>query len=152
MSRRHTGHSLLETIVAAGIFVLVSVALSGVWVMYSKGLAKSAENMAASFLARSVTEGLVANGWDWLLTHQGTTGEEDFVVERLVRGKKADLKYHVTYDIVSNEGGAFSTFFSEDLCRVVVRVKWHSSNGKIDDGDYNNEEVFVSFLYKHGIE
>ena len=85
---------MLEVIVATGIFILVAVALAGVWVMYGKALAKSGEVIAANNVARSVTEGLSANGWIWLKARENDTFPADLTpvtVERIVRGRKADI-------------------------------------------------------------
>lgn len=152
--RRRAGHSLLETIIATSIFVVVAVALSGVWLMYARGLSKSAENMAASFLARSVTEGLKANGWDWLKSQEGVSPlpEENYEVERIVRGREADIKYNVTYEAYFNTTDRISSVLSNDLCRLTVTVRWRSANAKEEDGEYNNEETYVSYLYKEGMD
>src|SRR5690606_1916277 len=114
-------------IIAAAIFVVMSVALSGVWIMYSRALGKSGEVISANHLARSVVEGLTANGWDWLETQQGITPlpEEDYVVERIVRGKPADIKFKVTYEVfVNGNTGQISPLFSPDICRLIVTVRW----------------------------
>ena len=156
VSRQHfSGHSLLEAIVATAVFVMVAVALAGVWVVYGRGLAKSGEVSAASNIARSVTEGLVANGWDWLKTLEGVTPlpEENFVVERTVRGNKADIQYNATYEAFFNTGKAISGLFSDDICRITVTVRWNSNTGNTDTGNpaYNNEKTYVSYIYKNGI-
>jgi type II secretory pathway pseudopilin PulG len=153
-SRARSGHSLLEAIIATAIFVLVSIALSGVWVMYGRSLAKSGEVLAANNLARSVSEGLVANGWDWLKTLEGATPlpEEDFVVERRIRGRQSDINYNVTYEAFFNSGKAMSNLFSDDICRLTISVRWHSNTGGKDvTPDYNNEATYVSYVYRKGI-
>jgi len=144
----------LETIIAASIFVLVSVALSGVWVMYGRSLAKSSEVIAANSLARSVSEGLVANGWDWLKTLEGASPlpEEDFVVERVIRGRDSNIKFNVTYEAFFNTGKSMSTLFSDDICRLTITVRWRSSTGgKSPTPEYNNETTYSSYIYKKGI-
>ena len=93
MFGKNRGHNLLEAIIATGLFILVTVALSGVWVMYGRSLAKSGEVVAANAIARSTNEGLVANGWDYLLTLDGISPEKTVEVERIVRGRQANIKY-----------------------------------------------------------
>jgi type II secretory pathway pseudopilin PulG len=151
------GHSLLEALVAAGIFVMVSVALMGVWVMYGKALAKSGEVMAANSIARSVTEGLTSNGWDWLWGERAATladRTQEIVVERRVRGRQADIFYNVTWELEFNTGGSLlGVDFSEEMCSILVRARWRSSNGSktIAGTDYNNETTYRAFVYRHGI-
>lgn len=157
---RHTrtpGHTLLEAIVATAIFIVVAVALSGVWVVYGSALAKSGETVAANFLSRSVTEGLIANGWDWLKTLEGVTPlpEEDFTLERTVRGRTADIHYNVTYEAFFNTGVArasrqISPGLSQDVCRITVTVRWRSDTGSkvIPGTDYNNEVTYISYVYR----
>jgi hypothetical protein len=155
-----SGHSLLEAIIAAAVFVMVAVALSGVWVMYGRALAKSGENLAANHLARSVTEGLIANGYEWLRTLEGRDPlpHEDFTMKRRVRGRSADIFYNVTYQAVFNTGLDPSTrllasFLSQDVCRLTVSVRWNSGSGdKLDDtAQFNNEIVYTSYVYKGAI-
>lgn len=167
MKRRfHSGHNLLETLVAAGVFVLIAVAMSGVWVMYGKALAKSGEYLAANQLARGVTEGLIANGYDWLedeVVAGRTPFEDDYTIVRKVRGRTANIHFNVLYDLSLNTDPAptnddtsdrpIAPYASEDLCRILVTVRWRSPNGSenIDGGKYNNSVRYVSVVYKGAI-
>lgn len=150
------GHNLLEAIVATGIFILVSVALSGVWIMYGRSLAKSGEVIAANSLARSVSEGLVSNGWEYLVTLDGASPlpEKDFEVERIVRGRQANIKYNVVYEAVFNKNDTIlhNDFFTEDICQLTVTVRWNSNSGGKDSDGYNNEQTFSTMVYKKGIK
>lgn len=144
---------------------MVSIALSGVWMMYGRSLAKSGEVLAANSIARSATEGLLANGWDWLVDKKDTdlsVLSHDVKVERTVRGRKADITYHVDYELEFNEGGGVlfphlasqNIFLADDLVRVEVLVRWRSSvSQQVKDGDdtYNNEAVYAGHFYRHGI-
>ena len=165
--RTESGHSLLETLVAAGIFVLISVAMSGVWVMYGKALAKSGEHLAANHLARGVTEGLIANGYDWLdseITLGNIPMEENYSIVRRVRGRKADVKFNVLYDLAVNtdpDPGNNDTsdrpivpFGSEKICKITVSVRWRSNTGpySIDGGKYNNSISYSTYVYRNGLE
>lgn len=155
MSRKTSGHNLLEAIIATGLFILVTVALSGVWVMYGRSLAKSGEVVAANAIARSTNEGLVANGWDYLLTLDGISPEKDVEVERIVRGRQANIQYNVVYEAVFNTGGTIldNTFFSEDICQLTITVRWNSPSGGRDDSDgYNNEVTYSSMIYKKALK
>lgn len=156
MTAGNRAHSLLEVIIAAAIFVMVSVALSGVWVMYARSAAKSSEVLAANFLARSVTEGIKANGWQWLEQHADDTDlNQGFEVQRIVRGREATIRYSVAYEIRMNEGATkFSDEFTSDFCQLLVTVRWNSSTGSREaesvDG-FNNEKTFLSYIYKRGL-
>ncbi len=152
-----SGHNLLEAIIATGLFIMVTVALSGIWVMYGRSLAKSGEVIAANSLARSVSEGLVANGWEFLLTLDGVSPlpEKDVVVERIVRGRRADIKYNVVYEALFNKSSTLldNRFFSEDICQLTVTVRWNSNaSGKDDSDGYNAEETYSMMVYKKGIK
>ena len=166
MKWTRAGHSLLETLVATGVFVLISVALSGVWVIYGQALAKSGEHLAANHLARGVTEGLIANGFGWLESEVGSgreTHEENYTIVRRVRGRQADIKFNVLYTLAlntdPNPGNGFTGdrpvvgFFPEDICELQVEVRWHAAQGPfdIDGGKYNNQVSYSSLVYKNAI-
>lgn len=165
MKQSRRGHSLLEVIVATGIFILVAVALAGVWVMYGKALAKSGEVIAANTVARSVTEGLSANGWIWLKARENDTFPADLTpvtVERIVRGRKADITYKVAYELTFNTGDvlfpvSFTNLagqpvsFSPDLCKITVFVRWNSAGGGKISGAHNSEAVYSAYVYRHGL-
>lgn len=163
------GHSLLEVIVASGIFVLIAVALAGIWVMYGKALAKSSEVVAANAVARSVTEGLAANGWDWIKDQEDETFPVQmapFSVQRVVRGRKADIVYHISYTLDYNVGDVLfapvpqrppdtgpPVRFSPDICMITVTVQWNSAGGgtSTDNPDFNSQSVYSAYVYRHGI-
>ena len=158
---RFRGHSLLEALVATAIFVLVAVALAGVWIMYARALAKSSEILAANAVARSVTEGLSANGWLWLKEQESASPTLTFLtpveVERVVRGRKATLKYQVGYLLEFRSSsiifGSLNDAFSPDICRITVSVRWWSpTGGEASAGaDYNAETQYSSYVYRHAL-
>ena len=158
---RRKGHSLLEAIVATGVFIMVAIALGGVWVMYGKGLAKSGEVLAANNLARSINEGIVAKGWQFLVDEDdGTvrTFPNNFIVERQVRGRKADISYNVTYVVEINtvNGAGVQRVIgglSQNLARIAVNVRWNSAAGgsSTTDPNYNNEVNYSTIVYKKAI-
>ena len=121
--------------------------------MYGKALAKSAEHLAANHLARSVTEGLIANGFVWL--KETPPAPFDYTMQRSVRGHKADILYNVAYEAAFNDGGlpASHWFLSKDVCRLTVSVRWNSASaGKPStDGLYNNVINYTSYVYKGAI-
>lgn len=158
--RKDSGHSLLEAVIAAGVFVIVAVALSGVWMMYGRALAKSSEHLAANHLARSVTEGLIANGYEWLKAFETTNDlpAEDYTMDRSIRGHQANIFYNVRARVVFNTGTdpatrALASFLSEDVCAITVSVRWNSGNGSkpSEDGDYNNTITYTSYVYKGAV-
>ena len=147
--RRSRGHNLLEVIVATGIFVLISVALSGIWVMYGKALAKSGEHLAANQLARGVTEGLISNGFEWMRTQATTVTmpvEDTYTMVRQGRGREASIKYNILYHLSLTT----DPNISDDICRVGVTVRWKSATGSedIEGGKYNSSVQYYSFVYK----
>lgn len=154
---RSKGHNLLEALIATGIFIMVSVALSGIWVMYGRSLAKSAEILAGNSVARSVSEGLISNGWNYLKTLEGTTPPpEAFVVDRVVRGKQANIKYDAYYEVVFNDTGTGAILqndiFSKDLCQITVTVRWNSTAGSNSTKTgYNSEVTYSTIVYKKGM-
>lgn len=160
MTRKEArGHTLLEALVATAVFVIVAVALLAVWVMYSRSLAKSAEVLSANSIARSTTEGLTSNGWDWLKTQEGSSAasrQQDVVVERRVRRRQADIRYHVTWELDFNTAGTLHpgwSILSPNICAMTVRVQWRADTGnrEIPGTDFNNEAIYTSYVYKHGI-
>lgn len=167
-SRKESGHNLLETLVATGVFVLIAVAMSGVWVMYGQALAKSGEHLAANHLARGVTEGLIANGYSWLenevLTGTAMPVEESYSVFRRVRGRRADIKFSILYELRLNtdpdpgnndaSDRPIVPFGSEDICKITVTVRWKSKNGNenIDGGLYNNSVSYSTYVYEEGLK
>lgn len=154
---RQRGHTLLEAIIATSVFVMVVVAISGMWAMYGKALEKSSEFLAANHLAQGLTEGLIANGWDWLvetLKDRSPLMQEDFTLNRTVRGRKADIRFNALYDARFNDGGAVMPGAPENICLLIVTVRWRSATGgkKPDDGsDYNNQTTYSTYVYQKGI-
>ena len=151
------GHSLLEVLVATGVFIAVALALQTIWVMYSRSLAKSAEVMSANSVARSMTEGLTANGWDWLKAQETASlaaRTESMIVERRVRSREANIHYRAVWSLQFNTAGAMlGSDLSEDICLIDVTVHWRSDTGDKDvpGTDFNNEARYSSIIYRHGI-
>lgn len=139
---------------------MVAVALSGIWVMYGKALAKSAEVVAANGVARSVAEGLTANGWIWLKEQESVASDpvemSQVKVERVVRGRRADITFYPSYRLEFNTGGTlFSSVddISPDVCRITVDVQWRTAAGgiPIEGSDRNARTVYSSIVYRHGL-
>lgn len=123
--------------------------------MYGRSLAKSAEILAGNSVARSVSEGLISNGWNFLTSLSGSNPPpESFVVQRVVRGRQADIKYDAFYEVILNDSGVIldNTFFSKDLCQINVTVRWNSSAaGKGTTPGYNSEVTYSTIVYKKGM-
>lgn len=124
--------------------------------MYGRALEKSSEYLAANHLAQGLTEGLIANGWDWLVQLKGRNPlmQEDFSVKRTIRGRKADIKFNAVYDARFNDGGAVMLGAPENICRLIVTVRWRSNAGSktpLDGADYNNETTYSTYVYEKGI-
>jgi hypothetical protein len=83
--------------------------------------------------------------------------EEDFTVERVVRGRQADIQYNVTYEARFNTGAAGGITpplaqLSPDICELTVTVRWNSAApGVSSDSDYNSEATYTSFVYRQGM-
>lgn len=149
MLRQRRGHSLLEAIVAASVFAVVAVALTGIWYMYYSALSKSANTLAANHLARTVVEGAIANGYDWIVT-QGSQTDLVYSMQRRVRGRVADSEYHVDWVAITNAGQSLTTLLPAEVCRITVTVKWKEDNGnQIAAGSpYNHQVVYSTWIYR----
>lgn len=164
---KRAGHSLLELIVATAIFVMVAVALSGVWVMYGRGLAKSAEVAVAVDLGKSAADEVVSNGWEWLKNQWTTNGKvakevalPPTTVERTVRGREANITYHTSFIVLMNEddgkivpSNPVYADLSPNLVLIEVHVRWRSNSGNLTfpGSDDNNEIVNSAVYYRYGI-
>lgn len=149
---RQQGHNLLEAIVATGLFILVAVALSGVWVMYGKALTKSGEHLAANHLARSLTEGLMANGYDWLLANPSGPTNNEFLLERSVRGRDSSIKYILSYN-ATELAGKVDPRWPRDMLQLDVTVRWNSPAGGTEaDPDYGQSLSYSTRVFKRALE
>ncbi len=145
---RRRGHSLLEAVVAASVFAIVAVALTGIWFMYYSALSKSANTLAANHLARTVVEGAIANGYDWIVTQQQQT-DLVYTLERRVRSRRANSEYHVDWVAITNAGQSITTMLPAEVCRISVTVKWKDDTGnQIDAGPYNHQVVYSTWIYR----
>lgn len=151
------GHTLLETLISAGIFILVAVALSGVWVMYGKALAKSSAIVTASAVARSSAEALAANGWAWLSVQKPSGSDEasgamaDVTIKRIVRAQTADITYKISYKLKFNPLSAALTtggepIFSSDICKISVVVE--PVSGTEPGNSVNAKVSYERIVYK----
>lgn len=149
---------MLEAIVATGIFILVAVALSGVWVMYGRALTKSGEHLAANHLARSLTEGLMANGYDWLLNHRTGPDNPDYLLERSVRGRDSSINYKLGYQVHLPGEDTVPEVLADGTARLTVLVKWNSPAGgnRTDSGpdtqDYHQSLSYVTYVFRRALE
>jgi hypothetical protein len=79
------------------------------------------------------------------------------VVERTVRGRKADIHYHVFYVLNINDpqGAEVPQLLdlSKDIAFLTVYVRWHSSTGDmtLSGTEDNNQAVYTSVFYRYGI-
>ncbi len=64
MSGRRRGLTLLEVIIAAFVFLLFVVFTSGLWIAYSRSVAKSRNHLVATHLGRTVLENAVDLGYN----------------------------------------------------------------------------------------
>ncbi|GMU54402.1 MAG: hypothetical protein AMXMBFR33_35480 [Candidatus Xenobia bacterium] len=146
--RLRGGHSLLEAIVAASIFAVVALALTGVWAMYYSALGKSANTLAANHLARTVVEGALAQGYDWIVTQGSQTGLV-YNLERRVRGRVADCQFSVDTVAVTNVGRSLMPMLPEEVCKFTVTVKWKDDRGnQIDPAGFNNQVTYSTWVYR----
>lgn len=134
---------MLEAIVATGIFILVAVALSGVWVMYGRALTKSGEHLAANHLARSLTEGLMANGYDWLEKLPPGPHSEEYMMERSVRGRDSSVKFLLTYTVAEVPSDADNPW-PGGMLEIDVTVRWNSPAGGNEAGEEHNQSLSYS--------
>ncbi len=122
------GHSLLEAVLAAMLFSIVTVLLMGVWDMQFRAMSKSKEMVVASYLAERVMEDCVAAGY------QVMAGEDDYEplyqvpVELRVRSRtRAGEKETVYLATATTERHV--NFPSDPQIFVTVKVAYTDSTG-----------------------
>ena len=118
------GHSLLEAIVAASIFVVVAIFLTTIWALYDSALTKSATRLAANHVARSVAEGCIANGYDWLVANPNGSGSIE--LSRRVRSRSGKTTFEFEWEALENNGSPqIIPDLSPQLSKLTVTVSWH---------------------------
>lgn len=134
---------------AAAVFAVVAVALTGIWAVYYSAISKSANTLAANHLARTVVEGAIANGYDWIVTQEEQT-DLVYRMTRRVRGRVADSEYHVDWVALENTGQSLTTMLPADICRITVTVRWKEDQGNaVEPGSpYNRQVVYSTWLYR----
>jgi hypothetical protein len=126
----------------------VALALTGIWAMYYSALGKSANTLAANHLARTVVEGALAQGYDWIITQGAQTGLV-YNLERRVRGRVADCQFSVDTVVEVNTGQTLMALAPEDLCKFTVTVKWKEDRGnQIDPAGFNNMVTYSAWVYR----
>ncbi len=148
------GHNLLEVLVATGIFIMVAIAMAGVWNLYGSALSKSSEVLAANQLARGVAEGIMANGFDWMVDPPNMTGpppgSADYFMERRIRTRASTVHYNVVYRVLRHDPDD-NPLFTEDVAYLRVTVRWRSDTGskEMEDGaDFNNQVLYSMAVFK----
>ncbi len=154
------GHNLLEVLVATGIFIMVAIAMAGIWSIYGSALAKSSEVLAANQLARGVAEGLMANGFEWLVTPANMEGPapplDTYVMERKIRSRTSNVIYNVRYRVLRYDPTTASAgeLFTTDVAFLRVDVRWRSDSGSkvmSDGSDYNNQVIYNMAVFRGGL-
>lgn len=123
-----SGHSLLEAVLAAVIFAIISVFLMGVWDMQFKAMSKSKEMVVASYLAERVMEDCIAAGYKVM------AGEDDFEplyqvpVELKVRSRTRAGVREATY-LATATTEQHVNFPADPQLFVTVKVEYTDSTG-----------------------
>lgn len=144
---RPRGHSLLEAIVAASIFVVVAIFLTTIWALYDSALTKSATRLAANHVARSVAEGCMANGYDWLVANPTGTGA--LQLNRRIRSRSGQTTFEFQWEAQENNGSPqLIPDLSPQLMKLSVDVAWHSERGSDVGGGNNNRVTYTAWLYR----
>ncbi|HIB67652.1 MAG TPA: hypothetical protein EYO33_21770 [Phycisphaerales bacterium] len=128
--RGHSGHNLLETVLAGLIFAIVAVFLMGVWDMQFKAMLKSKETAIASFLAEKIMEECIAAGYDKVDLLYPTP--EEFTVRSRTRAGESLAKYTITVSPPAPLPPTTPAPASPDLKQVVVKVTYNDSTGPRD--------------------
>ncbi|MGE0493785.1 MAG: hypothetical protein AB7S38_31535 [Vulcanimicrobiota bacterium] len=144
---RVRGHSLLEAIVAASIFVVVAIFLTTIWALYDSALTKSATRLAANHVARSVAEGCIANGYDWLVANPNGTGS--IQLDRRIRSRSGQTTFEFEWETLENNGSPqIIPDLSQQLSKLTVTVSWHSERGSDVGGGNNNQVTYATWIYR----
>ncbi len=109
------GFSLLETVMAAFIFLTALALIAGVWPAYSRAAAKNAGYLAAMDIASQEIEVSIAQGYDGVGDRSG-----DVVVTNIVEGQSVDRQFH--YEVAVSD-------VTPTLRDVTVTVTWTDLTG-----------------------
>lgn len=147
MSRR-SGHScrgfnLLEVVIAAFLFSVVSISFLGVWGMQVRGLEKSRHVMVATFLAEQMIEESMSGGYERSKITKPDEGPEvePIVMTTETRNPSNPNQWdeiEVTYT-TSREVRPFLDPDVDKVKQVIVKVKW-------EDTTKTGEVVLETFL------
>lgn len=118
LRRRHTGMTILETVIAAFIFITTVVGLLGVWATHSRAIGKARSILIANDLSERVMEQCVAARYERVNEFDGAT--EVFDVEFIIQGVTITNQFTSTVTITDQ---------SPTIRNVVVRVEWTDTTG-----------------------
>lgn len=110
--------SLLETVIASFVFLVVVIGLMGVWQTHSKGIAKARSVLIANELSERVMERCVAARFEKIPLLNGYT--ETMNIEFVIKNVTITNQFVATV-IVSDQ--------SANIRNVIVRVEWTDATG-----------------------
>lgn len=128
LDERPKGFNLLEVVIAAFIFSVVSISFVGVWGQQVRALEKSRHVMVATFLAEELIEESMSQGYE-RSKDSVTAGEieaDDILMTTETRNPRnpeqwdsVEVKYHYTREIK-----LIGDPDDDKLKQVIVRVSW----------------------------
>ena len=108
-SRR--GHNLLEVIIATFIFLTLVVVTSGLWISYSRSIAKSRDHLVATHLGKTIIENAVDAGFDSAVSDGPSTLEMELETD----GRVTKIPYTYSTTVTRPEAG---------LKRIIVSISY----------------------------
>ena len=119
--------NLLEVVIAAFLFSIVSVAFLGVWGMQVRGAEKSRHNLVATLLAEQMIEEVMGQGYE--LTKESKDSDppmEPIKIQTESRGANGvwetiDVFYQPEIEVKEIGGGG------DKLKQVTVKVTWQDT-------------------------
>lgn len=142
-TKQKRGFNLLEVVVAAFIFSVVSIAFLGVWGQQVRAMEKSRHLMVATFLAEQLIEESRAGGYlQAKLTEESEGPEIEPIIMTTETRNHSDPNVwdaiEVTYT-TSREVRQFGDPDNDKLKQVIVKVSW-------EDTTKTGEVVLETFL------
>lgn len=124
-----SGFNLLEVVIGSFIFILVTIAMAGLWASHYRALGKPRHRVVANLMAQGALERAISDGFHGLPDFDSTTSDQ--VVTTQLNGNAVDVKYTVQTDI--ERYGNISPLppaRADKLKKVSIEVSWTEPGGK----------------------
>lgn len=125
---RRQGFNLLEVVVGAFIFSVAAIALIGIWGTHYRAVGKARHKLVANFLAESVIERALAEGFGGLPDNDTSTAQQ--AVSTNLNDQTIDVTYTIT-TVVERVGliNVTPPDRPDKLKKVSVTVEWTDTTG-----------------------